>query len=461
MHGLGTIRPMVNRAVKATMKKIGFILCVYCMVTGCSGLVGKGDRLYESGLYHESAELYEQALKRDPSNVEAKTGLRRARYKMIDRGLIQVRMMRLSENWPGAAHKLEQILRNELDWTIEVPAVVTFTQAEETRYAKSWLLKEAELLSLSEHPDKFRWFQFSYAQLIATTQIEGRLEQYNVHVTTKGKDKCKDLAGTIDEQQFFFANVTRKYCAAWGGAIRLRSATADNTRYSGITLVEKIQYLSPYIYKQQNSVQNHLDRLSEGFEQSIWFSSNSPQKLAVDVTGDVDYNRRIKEARRSVSYETKKFEKKEPDDNTPRKLIVKKKKYRYRVQVHHETFSVNITYAGRIDNQRVSKTVYREKKHSSQSHEEYLPAADLYPQKPTTMNISEVFNGYLQKLNNEFLAELNQQWEARYCHEQVAQSPGENVFRCGELQPDNIYVNNWVKQKFGIDYRQLVELYGV
>ena len=93
----------------SSMMRLFSVVYLSLLLSACAGLTGKGDKLYETGHYEEAAEIYEQALIQNPNDEDAKIGLSKARHMIIDRGLIEVRMLRLASNFEGASIKLEMI----------------------------------------------------------------------------------------------------------------------------------------------------------------------------------------------------------------------------------------------------------------------------------------------------------------------------------------------------------------
>ena len=77
------------------------------------------------------------------------------------------------------------------------------------------------------------------------------------------------------------------------------------------------------------------------------------------------------------------------------------------------------------------------------------------------MNVNSLFNQQLTRLNSDFIGALNQHWKTRYCENSIGEASGEHVLRCAKISPQHTYVNNWMKQKFGINFGQMIELYGV
>jgi virulence-associated protein VapD len=59
--------------------------------------------------YAEAAKVYGSILNDNPKDPEALVGLTKARYKWIDKSLIDVRMLRLSQQAASATDLLKQL----------------------------------------------------------------------------------------------------------------------------------------------------------------------------------------------------------------------------------------------------------------------------------------------------------------------------------------------------------------
>lgn len=444
------------------MKKIILALLITSL-TACSSLVDKGDKLYESGLYNEAADFYQRAIERDPDNIEARLGLNQTRYKIIDRGLIEVRMMRLSSNHTAAAEKLEQILRDESNWNIVLDGPITSTQAEETRYASYWLLKQAEVFANSSNPDTFRWFLYTYRQLIANGQLVGKLTTYHDAVWAKGKQQCQALVKDVKGQRFFLKEFTEKYCGAWNQSTNLKVDPQDNSRFK--QLLPDIQ-LTQNLNRNQNqfhTINAGADSLNEQFRNSLWYSPMGSSALKLSIDGNVNYRHRQSRETRQANYTTdSKIVRKGEDGKDISETVSVNHTHPYIAFVHKETLALNLKYTSFINRNAISRSINKPTKKTSVAHNEELPAANLHPKKAKLMNITTVVAEQINQLNTGYLGALEQFWIRTYCDQTNHTSPsGEQIMRCGAAKPDDTYINNWFVQKWGIDYQQMAELYGL
>ncbi len=443
------------------MHKLLVLVLLMGLVTSCSGLVGKGDKLYEQGLYEEAAGFYQRALNKSPDNVDAHLGLSRARYKILDRGLIDVRMLRLAANMPGATQKLEQLLRHRQAWNTELQGAISSTLSEETGYARSWLRAEGKRLANEEFPDRYRWHKYAYRQLIVTTEIGPLLTEYDHIAKKKGKQRCLMLAKTVSGQRFFLAAYTQKYCSAWGQDVHLNVDKTDVTRFSSLHPAVAVRHFTGDGERQDANLEAQLNQLQGAFRQSIWYAPKGSRTLSVDVSGQVRYRRSAKNERRRKIYTVNKTViRKDEAGKEIRAVIEEEQIYAYIARVFRETFKVDIVYRAQLLNQPVSRRANVVKNNTTTFHTENFPGAGLTPLNPEFLNLSPIFNQQMKRLNADFLAAMQEVWKTEYCETQISQSDGgESVLRCGKLNPQHVQVNAWVSQVSGIDYQQMASLY--
>ena len=428
------------------------------MIAGCANLVDKGDKLYEEGMYQEAVAFYEKALLKNPNDVEAAMGLNKARNMIIDRGLIEVRMLRLGSNHAGATQKLESILRNQKAWNIQMQGAVAITQAEETRHAEKWLRKEAEILSQSPLPDKFRWFTYSYAYLIANARLESEIERYQPRLRELGQEQCHSMVHDVSGQRFYMHDFVKKYCVAWGTDVSLTVDNVDQSRYQGLNTTQRVRFRTSDNAGQQTVLQGRLARLEDQFKDSLWYTSVGASLLAIDVTGDVKYKRTTRRITRSVKYKTNKQVKLANGTTEVREV---EKTYKYPVNEYNEKYNVRIVYKGNVKSKLLDHELVKSESHRTEGHNTTFKPAKVSARRARFMDIDKKFVGALENAHHQILEKLNTLWVASYCEQGLGNHQGEYILRCGKAVPDNAYVNSWLTQKFGVDYEAMAQMYGL
>ena len=428
------------------------------IVAGCANLVDKGDKLYEQGMYQEAAAFYEKALLRNPNDVEATMGLNQARNMIIDRGLIEVRMLRLASNNAGAMQKLESILRNQKAWNIEMQGAVAITQEEETRHAEKWLRKEAENLSKSPLPDKFRWFTHSYVYLIANAQLEQDFEQYQPRLKELGQKQCHSMVHEVSGQRYYMHDFVKKYCLTWGEDVSLTVDDIDHSRFRGLTTTQRVRFRTNDNAGQRTLLQSRLARLEDQFKNSLWYSSKGASLLTIDVAGDVAYKKTTQRVTRSTTYKTSE---KLKLANGATELREVEKIYKYPVSEYHEKYNVRITYEGEVKSQTLNHELVKSENHRTEGHNTTFKPAKISPRSARFMEIDKIFIGALDSANLQILDKLTSLWVANYCEQGLGNHQGEYILRCGRAAPNNTYVNSWFTQYFGVDYEAMAQIYGL
>lgn len=432
------------------------------LLTACTSLVDKGNKLFESGQYSDAASFYERALAEDPDNVEAKLGLNRARFMIIDRGLIEVRLMRLSEHYTAAAEKLEQILRNQRQWNLELDSAITMTQAEETQYAIAWLLQEAAILAQdSVYPDKFRWLNYHYRQLIVNGRLQGKLQQYHETVWQNGQIKCQALVKQVEGQRFFLRDFTYQYCKAWDKQVSLHTDPYDKSRYTRLNTSPVIQ-IRGTSDEHRNTIVNQTEKLKDLFRQSPWFSTQGDETLQVQSSASVFYEHWAYQETRRAPYIVDKTEtKRDANGQQQSQTTEVQREHSYYAIVHREQLKLSMEYTTTIQQEKITRNMAPVKNNTSEEHAENFPAANLKPTKAKLLNIREFLDQEISGLNDRYLAALDSVWQSIYCPQAANDSSGERILRCAKVNPDDIGVTHWFSQKFGLNRQQFIELYGI
>ncbi|SMF48307.1 Putative lipoprotein [Alteromonadaceae bacterium Bs31] len=446
-----------------TMKPFILMLVASLFLAACSSLVDKGDKLYEAGEFEEAAEFYQRALRKDPNNVDATIGLKRAQEKIIDRGLIDVRMLRLSRNMEGAAQRLEQILRNQKKWGLQAAGAVALTQNEETRFARGWLAEESNALAESRFPDKYRFFETQYAFLIAgSVSLKKRLAQHEAQVNSKGKRSCQALAGKVKGQRFFLKDFTRKYCAMWQAPVTLQVDAKDQTRYTNLSVNNAVRYSVSSGNNYYGTFNRDLESLAEVFRGSIWQAEEGRGELRVTAEGGVKYSRQSRQVMRYANYTvSKKIKTKNSAGEEVVKIHEEDKIHRYRARVYTEDFQINIGLQSTVDGKPLSRTANYQDSHQTESHSEDFSLAGLQPQSPAFMDLPYIFKAEINALQQTYLSALDQHWNNKYCEGSLGTVSGENVLRCAAINKEHSYVNSWFESKFGLNYEELASLVGI
>ncbi|AOT06789.1 hypothetical protein S4054249_02375 [Pseudoalteromonas luteoviolacea] len=429
-------------------------------LSGCKSLVEKGDNLFQAGMYSQSAEYYERALKEDPHDIEAQKGLMQARNKILDKGLIDVRMLRLGGNPTGAALRLESLLRNQIEWQIEPFGPIANTQNEEIDYTTQWLKARAAQLGQSRFPDQFRFFEHRYAFLISNAQLHSQFSTYRAALQNKAHAQCSRMSTKVNDERFFLRQFTEKYCMAWDLPQSLESISHDSSRYSSIELTPRFKVNLHRTSRQANSLHTSSTKLKKIFRESLWYSPVGEKTFKLNFDASLEHIRNAKLVSRQTHF-TLTEEKQSKVDPSNTLDIEVKKAYSYPVTEFTEQFSIDAKYAGTVAQQQIEFRVDDSQTHYTQSHQADFPQLNIKPVKATFLDVDAKLDKQLDILQLDFKTQLARIWTETHCNGLIGTQYGEYILRCGKIAPDNEFVNSWFKKQFGLNYQEMAALYAL
>ncbi|WP_440055219.1 tetratricopeptide repeat protein [Pseudoalteromonas sp. T1lg65] len=443
------------------MTKNTAIICALLLaISGCKSLVYKGNKLYEAGMYRQAAEYYEQALAEDPEDLEAKQGLTLARDKLIDKGLIDVRMLRLANNHTAAANRLEEIVRNQAQWQVKPNGAIANTQREELDYARQWLQDEARILATTPYPDRFKLFEYNYRYLIDNAQLSSILSRYYETLLSRAKQQCNKLSDRVKGQRHFLKSFTEQYCLAWQTPKKLSVDSKDQSRYDSMYIKERVDLDLHYGNSIKGQYATFVSSLNRAFNQSLWFSPNGSQDLILELDIDADYYRAMNQFVQRKHY-TLEVEKPDPSDPGKTHTVEETKEFAYPVTIYDEKFDLDISYKASLSRRYINGSASENKQNKTRSHQADFERLDIKPLQPNFLDLNSLSQNAFDKLTTKFIADLDATWEQHFCGHSLGTDQGENILRCARLNPENDFVNNWFTQNFGVTYAQMKTLYGI
>ncbi|MDK1288559.1 hypothetical protein [Pseudoalteromonas umbrosa] len=442
------------------MRNVLMLPMLILALSGCKSLVEKGHNLFQAGMYTQSAEYYEQALQEDPHDIEAQKGLLQARNKILDKGLIDVRMLRLGGNPTGAVIKLESLLRNQIAWQIEPFGPIANTQNEEIDYATLWLKQRAQQLSKSRFPDQFRYFEHKYAFLISNAQLHSQFKPYHAALQNKAHAQCARMSTKTNNERFYLRQFTEKYCMAWDLPQEFTTITQDPTRYSSIKLTPRFKVNLHPTSRQSNSLKTASSELKQIFRESLWYNPVGKNEFKLKFNASLEHTRKAKLVNRHTHFTL--VEEKQSKTNPSDTLDVEvKKAFRYPVTEFTEQFSVNAQYEGVIAQQHIEFRVDDSQTHYTQSHQTNFPQLKIKPIKASFLDVESKLDKQLSTLQQDFKAQLDRVWIDTHCNGLIGAQQGEYILRCGKITPNNEFVNSWFKKQFGLSYQEMATLYAL
>ncbi|WP_242441668.1 tetratricopeptide repeat protein [Pseudoalteromonas piscicida] len=411
------------------IKKTAIIIAILAAVSGCKSLVYKGNKLYEAGMYRQAAEYYSQALAEDPEDLEAKQGLTLARDKLIDKGLIDVRMLRLANNYTAAATRLEEIVKNQAEWQMKPTGAMANTQREELDYARRWLLDEAQSLSNTPYPDKFKLFEYNYRHLIGNAQLASAMSTHYDALQTQAQQKCTELASQVKGQRFYLKSFTEKYCLAWQTPKRLRVDAQDKSRYYAMNIRDRADISLRYGNSIRGQYSAFISGLNAAFNNSLWFDSEGSKQLSLALFTDADYYRTSNQYIQRKHYQQE-VERPDPSDADKTHSVEVTREFTYPVTIYDEKFDINVSYEASLAHRYIKGNASDSKHNKTRAHQADFEQLDIEPLYPEFLNLAEITEKQFTALTDKFADDLTLTWKQNYCGQALGTDKGENILRC-------------------------------
>jgi len=479
---------------------------VLCLLNGCSSLHRKAEKLYESGAYQGSIDTYDEILKKDPADADAVIGRLKARAKLIDTKLIEIRRSRLAGNEENAIEMLRHLVDEENEWATFPKGAVAYTQEEESTEALKFVDGQVKEALADQFPLRASYRLKRY-QMIFQGTLSETYDRMSGVVREAGKQSCRSLADGSGATRPYFGEFLQKYCAHWG--LSLAKVKPDEQRklkklYRGTKVQVKVENLPPEVI---SIVQENID---EGLKQTPWFDVKGARVLPVQLQGKYQ-NQHHEEVEMRLhsytvqipytSYEPVQRERQVPYTDTQIQCVpnppgtpgqncnpISVTKYRteqywenepvtrYRDEPRTQSYDglkisqlLNLNVEGKALFSGTSKIFnLSEKSNTSGFESEWsLPKIGLYPQHAGIPDPLSWIKLEVLQLGENFQSAANNFWEINYCHpvgkDLSFAVQGDQVHRCLRRRPTEIprFVALWYENNLGVTVSQADELLGL
>lgn len=463
----------IGKLWRLIVKKLLALILLSCQLA-CSSLTDQGDDLFEKGLYLEAEKTYNEALQKDANDSKAMSGLQKARVKIIDVGLIEVRMLRLAKNFLVAADKLENLLQKQASWRVQFTSGIAETQETESRSSKDYLIGEMNREVDSGFPERSYWLWHTHKMILENNGSSPDLEAVRSKNTASGKKKCTDLQSLPTGKDVFLRTFVSRYCSLWGSAWSSKNKIDDAWLYSNVKFENqyKVENLN---YSGSLNSQALKDALEKAFRSTAYFHPSANRTLALSMSGTLAYSDHRNSERRRKSYQDEEVteqlvtttdEKGVKKDEKQKKKKKITREFSYFVTTHQESANFVSNVKGTVGDQSFSSNHQDSTQRSSESHNESNEKAGVYPQKPKLIDVKSWFAQQDNTAVANFKKDLNQTWSQHFCpliseasqEKEEKSSQWELVERCGRVETQNQVVDTFYRTRFHLSYSEFWSL---
>ena len=460
-------------------------------VLSCSTLHKNAETLMEGEEFEEAAKVYAQILDRTPTDAKALVGLKKARANWIDKKLIDVRMLRLSEQAVPAIELLIKIIQLEREWQFYPEGAVQFTQQEETNFAVQLVSAQIDAWQARGHLLKARVYLEAHSPIFASPALIERFERLSGQLRQAAKEQCDSYKSHTKPSRPHLATFAKRYCGSWGISF---DAGFDVVKARAASLFREVKIIA----KGFNGISDALqaqghESLVKELQATAWYDSEASLSLRVEVNAEFaqDHRKTIEDAVHSyavqvpytkmipqfrlvphITYQrfcttyhctsipttTYTYEAytipvtKYRDD--PRQLKYDRWRHTQTLSFHAEMFSL----VGGLEIRAVHTKAEND---TDTEHLHYLPDVGLYPDPLSLIDPLRWLQRQLDEAAHKWGGALSKGWIQTYCSASEGtideETLAEYVLRClreGQ-DPQPSFADTWYKEKFGASYQDV------
>ena len=142
-------------------------------------------------------------MSKDPSSASAKAWVQKTRMKIVDKGLLEVRFLRMGSNHKAATDKLEDLLHKQGEWQLRYSGAIMSTQEKEVREANNYLIGVINKAQEQDTPSSIKLLEQQYDKTIASGSAKDLLHGIYPKLKRRAQKKFNALVASLDSKSFF------------------------------------------------------------------------------------------------------------------------------------------------------------------------------------------------------------------------------------------------------------------
>ncbi|MEN9827291.1 MAG: hypothetical protein RI953_3036 [Pseudomonadota bacterium] len=456
------------------------------LLLGCTTSLGKANKLLEAGLFQEAGDAYEQILKTDPDNADAKIGLAKARSEIWRKELVSIRLMRMSGNARGALERLEALLEKIAVWDVSKFQSGELVSAEEEVRNGRRLLTSMIQQKINEHrPVVATYYWNEFDQIREAKQFGSYSVELLEDIRKEGQQLCQSLQNWSSATSFSFNVVSKAVCAYYGG-----SSAGVPLDYQKDFRFSKIVFSGGLDFRNfDGNAQTQTELLRNEIERRIQavglYASESPYTLTLALSGDYSRDYTTRSTIKTHSYKLKvpyqdyeRYEDKEyvtvlrdgrqetmerpvQKSRPVTKFRMEPRTHSYAALDHREKLRLNTALLAKTA-EETSLSYAQEKENTFVTHDQNLPDIGLMPAEAKFLVVTDWLSVQYGKFADQFIEKLAVQTGDRFCQtakgQEAAKESAENFSRCAELNAKNVAAAAWFTANFGVVRTEVLKI---
>jgi hypothetical protein len=452
-----------------------------------------------AGSFEEAGFLYEQVLKKNPQDVEAQVGLRRARDGVLDQGLISARMARLAGNQEQASDLLLNVIQKEKSWGHTPTAKVAFTQEEEAGFAVHFIQGRVKNLNQGRKPLQAEALLFNYEPIFQDSQTVSRFDTLKNEVRQTGQNSCRQYQSENRSEGPYFADFLGRYCVHFGETCK-PCAIWSKSKLRELFLQADVAGVLSNLPDDLTKIL--ISDLKSAFEETAWYDPQGRKKAALKFKGDYTFSHDkdltslvhhyteqepyedVEQVmkRREVpyptdevqyNYQTRKYESVStvkyrteyyPEPQRVLRYRTVNKVYPYSALKHRQKIGLNFVGNYSAINQSLDLSFQDSSVEEGYEHHLDLPKIGLKPSRPQFQDPHSWVKDRISKIRQQFKEKSQAEWAALYCRVDTSTTDqkvlSDRVQKClrSQIKPTPSFVSDWYESQLGLSYEKAEQI---
>lgn len=429
------------------MKKIlNLLLVITTMFSlcSCSSFVKKGDDLFKVGKYKEAREMYELALKKDPTDKKAMEAKEKAEFEYSNKILIKIRNLRTANKYEKAISRAKDLNDTLEKWDTDLSSNMASYYVKEMRKLFPHYLSMIDSAIEKNQPFKASFLYEYYIKLFQTYDFKKHLPEKVSKFMPLGKRFCTTHLKKGMEYPYW-RTLLRKICQHF--KVTTIKSIKETTR-TGTKLYKKA-LVRDRLFRMDSSVRSQvLSLLPDTFNKSPWFHISSNKNAIITASGSyLYYSHESKEEREKTYYDDKN----------------KEKTKSYYITTWDESIRLKLNLVTKISRKKIFTNFNQGKSQTISEHDSETNTGSMIPKNIVE---SKWLTQNLSLLSALLTADLHKKYEEKFCQNlgtgDSLYENGNKVILCLRSKNElfNIDINKWYKKHFSLTHQQLKELIG-
>lgn len=253
------------------------------LLMGCASLTQQGYNALEAGQYEKALTLFQQASSKNPQDGDAMEGLRKAQQEWINRKLIDVRLLRLSDNLRDSESLLLDIINKENEWQVFPSGVAFSTQKEEIQLFSKRVEERVEKLVQEKNPISAQ-VEFNKNHFILGEARSKNLSLLKNKIYSQGLRFCSNTYKALQSTEYYTLDWLKRTCAIW--EVSLKNKPLKNS----VALFKKITPKSALAPLDKDLQERLSTDIQSAFLQSKWYDPKGTAILELSIHGNFEKN---------------------------------------------------------------------------------------------------------------------------------------------------------------------------